>query len=275
MRLPGILFRGMSLTSKIIIANVVFYFLALLLSAFIPNFLDYIALKPSFAVQGKYLWTLLTSMFMHGSFFHLFFNMFSLYFVGSFAEKIIGKKRLFWFYIISGLGAGIIFAVLAGFFGFGFLARIFGSAEISGVGASGAIFGLVGLLAVLVPRSKVYLILGPLIAIIIQSVLGLFIKNSSALAVISFIFSVYIFISIFSIFSFNPKRKNIALPVEMPLWVLPIFAIVPLVIIGLIVPLPIGNTAHFGGLVAGLIYGYYLKNKYRKKVAMLNRYFSR
>jgi len=75
-------------------------------------------------------------------------------------------------------------------------------------------------------------------------------------------------------FSFNPRLRRFAIPLGMPFWVLPIVAIVPLVIVGLFVQLPIGNTAHFGGLIAGLFYGNYLKNKYRNKTAMIRRRFS-
>ena len=76
-------------------------------------------------------------------------------------------------------------------------------------------------------------------------------------------------------FSFNPRTRKIAVPVGMPFWLLPIIAIVPLVIIGLFVQLPIGNTAHLGGLLAGLIYGLYLRMKYKKKVEVLNRMLER
>ncbi|MBI2449417.1 rhomboid family intramembrane serine protease, partial [Candidatus Pacearchaeota archaeon] len=53
---------------------------------------------------------------------------------------------------------------------------------------------------------------------------------------------------------------------------------VPILLIGLWLisitgAIGIGNTAHLGGLIAGLFYGAYLKNKYPKKVLMLNRYF--
>lgn len=34
---------------------------------------------------------------------------------------------------------------------------------------------------------------------------------------------------------------------------------------------PVGNTAHFGGFLAGIFYGLYLKKKYSKKIKMLNR----
>jgi membrane associated rhomboid family serine protease len=38
--------------------------------------------------------------------------------------------------------------------------------------------------------------------------------------------------------------------------------------------LPIGNTAHLGGLLAGLGYGFYLKNKYKNKTRYIGKYFS-
>jgi membrane associated rhomboid family serine protease len=39
--------------------------------------------------------------------------------------------------------------------------------------------------------------------------------------------------------------------------------------------LPIGNTAHLGGLIVGLGYGFYLKRAFPKKTEMISRYFSR
>ena len=139
-----------------------------------------------------------------------------------------------------------------------------------GVGASGAIFGLLGLLAVLTPRKKIYLIAGPLIALILEFTLFAFIKNENLLSILIILVNIYFFIAIFAMFS---PFKKIAVPIEMSLWVLPIVAIVPLVVIGLFISLHIGNMAHLGGLVAGLIYGFYLRSKYKKKVYLLNRMF--
>ena len=42
-------------------------------------------------------------------------------------------------------------------------------------------------------------------------------------------------------------------------------------IIGFFISLPIGNTAHIGGLLIGLAYGWYLKNKYKRKIFLLNK----
>lgn len=269
----GFLWNSTSVTSKLILINVVFFVLALIVSLFFPNLFDYLALKPSDFVQGKNLWTILTSMFMHAGFFHLLFNMFSLWFVGRFVESIIGRKRFLVFYLLAGIIAGLFFSLLAAFFGYGIFERVFGNPGVAGVGASGAIFGLIGLLAVLTPRNRVYLIAGPLIAIIIQVIIEAVFPNQAFLSVISLIVSIYIFISIFSLFSMNPRSRRYSIPLEMPFWMLPFIAIVPLIIIGLFFPLPIGNTAHLGGLIAGLVYGFYLRRKYKNKVRLLDRMY--
>ena len=154
-------FGKQSVNTIFIIANVAFFILMLL--AF-PNFLQkpcgdtfckFIGVQPNAFFSGA-VWTLLTSMFMHANFTHLFVNMISLFFIGGFIEKLIGKKRYFWFYILSGIFAGLMFVVLAYFFGNSELgARIFGSREVFAVGASGAIFALGGLLVVLTPNLRV------------------------------------------------------------------------------------------------------------------------
>lgn len=51
---------------------------------------------------------IVTHMFMHGGFFHLFFNMFALYMFGGTVERVWGPKRFLIFYLACGLGAAII-----------------------------------------------------------------------------------------------------------------------------------------------------------------------
>ena len=98
-------FLRFSVTTHLILINVFIYFLSLIFIGFYGEefFSQYFALTPSLIVQGKSLWTLLTSMFLHASFFHIFANMFSLFFIGNFLEKLIGRKRIFWNYIFSGI----------------------------------------------------------------------------------------------------------------------------------------------------------------------------
>ncbi len=117
------------------------------------NFIDemqvisWVALMPSAVLSGKYLWTFLTSMFMHAGIGHLLVNMISLLFIGNFVEKLIGKKRFISLYFIGGLFAGIFFVLIS------FLTGT--DLNVYAVGASGAIFALGGLLAVLTPRLPV------------------------------------------------------------------------------------------------------------------------
>ena len=51
---------------------------------------------------------LVTYMFMHGGFNHIFFNMFGLYMFGGVLEQMWGAKRFLFYYLITGIGAGII-----------------------------------------------------------------------------------------------------------------------------------------------------------------------
>lgn len=263
-----------SVNTWLIIANVFLFIVFTLLISFNILSWDFVAIKANNIFAGKYIWTFLTSMFMHAGFFHLFVNMFSLFFVGKFLEKLIGKKRYVWFYIFSGIFAGIFFVLLSGFFGNSDAgARIFGSPEIYAVGASGAIFGILGVLAVLVPYSKIYLIAGPILVILADTILKPIIPSGYANA-FDIIMNVLIIVMIFSIFSFNNFVRKLAVPVKIEMWLLPFAAIVPLFVVGFFVNLPIGNTAHLGGLIAGLAYGFYLRNKYKKKASYIRRVFS-
>jgi membrane associated rhomboid family serine protease len=77
-------------------------------------------------------WRILTTMLVHSeqSFLHILFNMYSLYIFGRILEQVLGRWRFLALYLISGLGGSIAVLLLA--------------PSISVVGASGAIFGLLG-----------------------------------------------------------------------------------------------------------------------------------
>lgn len=55
-----------------------------------------------------HIYQLFTYMFMHGGFTHIFFNMFNLWMFGNLLERIMGSKRFLFFYIVCGLGAGLV-----------------------------------------------------------------------------------------------------------------------------------------------------------------------
>jgi len=273
--------KRLSITNWLIIINILVYLVLIFLKASKvlseAQILNFFALKASSLFSGNLI-PLLTSMFTHLWLPHLFFNIISLFFIGNFLERIIGRKKFLGFYLISGLFAGFFYSILSYFFGTaGLGAKIFINPDVYSVGASGAIFGLAGLLAILTPFMKVYLIIGPIIALIISIILGnyasLGIITNEILTLMNFVIMFYIFLSIFSIFSYNKYFRKIALPIEMNFWILPIVAIAPLIIIGLFVELPIGNTAHLGGIISGLIYGIYLKNKYKRKTELISKVF--
>jgi rhomboid protease GluP len=88
------------------------------------------ALVPALVAQGE-AWRLLTSMFLHAGFTHLALNMLSLYFLGSFIEGAFGRGRFLALYLLSGLSGGLAYLYFGAFNG-------------AAVGASGAIFGLLG-----------------------------------------------------------------------------------------------------------------------------------
>ena len=90
------------------------------------------ALVPAFVAEGE-AWRLLTSTFLHSGLTHLLLNMLSLYFLGSLTEATFGRGRFFAMYLLSGLAGGIAYL----YFGWD-------SPVQPAVGASGAIFGLLG-----------------------------------------------------------------------------------------------------------------------------------
>jgi len=204
-----------SVTLWLIIINSILFVLFLFLIQLKIISIDSIAIKPSNILAGNYLWTFATSMFMHGNLFHIFANMFSLLFIGTLVERILGKKRYLYFYLISGLLAGAFFVLLS----------LFSPADLDtfAVGASGALFGLVGLLMLLTPNLPVYVMLIPI-----------------------------------------PIKMKYAAPgILVVLW-----------FISAAGNIPIGNTAHLGGLLSGLAYGIYLKKKYKRKTEYIGRHFS-
>lgn len=99
-------------------------------------------------------WTIVTSMFMHGSLQHLMLNMLGLFMFGSVVEHEIGKKKMFILYFFAGFSGSAVYLL------FGL------SPFISALGASGAIFGLMGGAAILKPKLIIWTHFGPLPMII-------------------------------------------------------------------------------------------------------------
>jgi len=95
-------------------------------------FITIFSLFPALIWQLGWVWQVFTYMFLHGSFLHLFFNMYALLLFGRSLEDRWGKNEFLMFYIFTGVGAGIIT----------FCWNLFKNPYIPTIGASGAIFGV-------------------------------------------------------------------------------------------------------------------------------------
>lgn len=134
---------------------------------------------------------LITHIFMHGSFMHLFFNMFSLWMFGNVLENYWGPKRFFIYYFATGLGAALVLMVVKYFeflsitefispeqiavvnqegtkllnqgmnYSDPTLAKLNLFLSVPTVGASGAVFGLLLAFGMLFPNTELMMIFLP------------------------------------------------------------------------------------------------------------------
>ena len=144
---------GLSPVWVIIIVNLMF-FMATLVSGegrypfgdyhevISDKFTYYLGLIPYYFMERP--WTIITSMFVHAGFGHIFGNMITLYFFGSFLHRLIGSGRFLLVYFVGGIVGNALYLLL-------------GDALSIAVGASGAVYAIAGVLVVMVPRLTVRL----------------------------------------------------------------------------------------------------------------------
>jgi len=139
-------------------------------------------------------WTILTNLFVHSGLWHIFANMFTLHFFGSYLSRLVGDGRFLITYFGGGILGNILFILLGPPFSIA-------------IGASGAVFALGGALTVMRPGIRVFII---------------------------------------------------PIPVPIPLWIAVIGGFVILSFIPFV-----AWQAHLGGLVFGLITGYFFRKRER------------
>ncbi len=155
----------------------------------IDRFTYYLGLIPYYFTERP--WTILTGMFIHSGFGHIFGNMITLFFFGSFLARLVGNKWFVLIYFVGGLAGNALYLAL-------------GESFSIAVGASGAVYAIAGALVVMMPTLTV--------------------------------------------------RLYFLIP--MPLWV------VVLVFFGIWSFIPgVAWQAHIGGLVVGLIAGYFFRRR--------------
>ena len=95
-------------------------------------------------VQNGEVWRLLTSAFLHAGLIHLLVNMYSLAILGTQVETFIGKWKFLFIYLISAISGNL-------------LSLVFSASNVISVGASGALFGLMGALLYFGYHYRLYL----------------------------------------------------------------------------------------------------------------------
>lgn len=129
---------------KIVITNILLainIILFILSYTVFPELIDMLILDPTAVRAGEY-YRLFTSIFMHGSILHIVFNMYALYIIGNQVETFIGKWKYLIIYLISGLTGSLLSCILTNTYS---------------LGASGAIFGLMGCLVYFGYHYRLYL----------------------------------------------------------------------------------------------------------------------
>ena len=119
-------------TNVLIAINVIAFFATFILTQgnfTVGNMLDLGALNYYYVRSGE-VWRLISAGFLHGGLMHLLFNMYTLYVIGTQIENFIGKKKYLIIYFFSMICAGLMSCAI--------------SNQTVSVGASGAIFGLLG-----------------------------------------------------------------------------------------------------------------------------------
>lgn len=131
------------ITYFLIAVNVIFYVVPMLLGSDVYQYIidAYCIHGPSIRA-GQY-YRLLTGIFLHGNIVHLLFNCYALYVLGGQIESFFGKFKYIIIYLFSGLTGSLLSITLSG--------------NVGSIGASGAIFGLMGALLYFGYHYRVYL----------------------------------------------------------------------------------------------------------------------
>ena len=127
-----------------------------------PDLLWIFGLTPLAILSKLYIWQLGTYLFLHADFWHLFWNMFTLWMFGRELERYWGSRQFLRFFLITGIGAGLLSVVVDPM------------GEIPTIGASGSIYGILTAYGMMFPERRVYLyFLLPVKVKYVVAVLGL------------------------------------------------------------------------------------------------------
>jgi rhomboid protease GluP len=128
----ALLFRFIPITSLLLVANLIMLVIVMFSGGFSTNSLiEQGALYYPLAVEGREYYRIITAMFLHGGLLHFALNMMVLYYLGGHLERLVGPFRYTTLYFASGILSSI--SVL-----------LFSDPRTVTIGASGALFGIIG-----------------------------------------------------------------------------------------------------------------------------------
>jgi len=127
---------------NIIFINAIVFLMQVLNQSLEQVIFQNFALIPSEVIFHFKIWQLVTYLFLHGGFWHIFFNMFVLWMFGSELEREWGTKEFLKYYFITGIGAGVFNLLLS---------------NAPTIGASGAVYGVMLAYALRYPDRLVYI----------------------------------------------------------------------------------------------------------------------
>ena len=128
---------------------------AFILTTLAPSLAIFFGLSPVAVLEHLWIWQPLTYMFLHGSLFHILFNMLALWMFGTELERLWGTKFFVKYYFITGIGAAAT-TLVGALLPFEFASQMYYSITI---GASGAVYGLLLAYALYYPNRPIYMYL--------------------------------------------------------------------------------------------------------------------
>ncbi|MCS7129108.1 MAG: rhomboid family intramembrane serine protease [Candidatus Caldarchaeum sp.] len=147
----------------------------------LASFLYTFGVVPIFVLNGLNYFSLLTYMFVHVDFFHILLNMYSLFLFGRDVELYLGRGKFLFVYLLSGVAAALFhifyFVVFLSLECSPTMRPIPQACLIPSIGASGAIFGIMGSYLLFFPFRRLYAFLwlvpvvAPAFAVIIGFIL--------------------------------------------------------------------------------------------------------
>jgi len=147
------------LTPVLLVVNMAIFFISLADLYFSPVYSAYglsniqvdLSYSPTYIGRPLMSYTVLSSMYIHSGFLHVFFNMLILFLIGMPLEERIGTRRFAAVYFLGGLGATLTYTAFS-----------WGQPGLL-MGASGAISAAMGAMLVLYPRDEIPMMLGPIL----------------------------------------------------------------------------------------------------------------